>query len=68
MQKMPPAIFTGTVFGLLQSFGLHSLYTGVHWGNHRARVLVTKGAFTLGRAGPHCRALTAGPHQMFTHE
>ena len=22
MQKMPPAIFTGTVFGLLQSFGL----------------------------------------------
>ena len=22
MKKMPPAIFTGTVFGLLQSFGL----------------------------------------------
>ena len=22
MQKMPPAIFTGIVFGLLQSFGL----------------------------------------------
>ena len=22
MQKMPPVIFTGTVFGLLQSFGL----------------------------------------------
>ena len=23
MQKMPPVIFTGTVFGLLQSFGLY---------------------------------------------
>ena len=25
MQKMPPVIFTGTVFGLLQSFGLTTL-------------------------------------------
>ena len=27
MQKMPPVIFTGTVFGLLQSFGLDFQYT-----------------------------------------
>ena len=43
MQKMPPAIFTGTVFGLLQSFGLgsHRVWktwktwkNNIFWKNH----------------------------------
>ena len=32
MQKMPPVIFTGTVFGLLQSFGLITSSIVTTWG------------------------------------
>ena len=42
MQKMPPAIFTGTVFGLLQSFGL--AWTWLCWALYESRLVFTNAA------------------------